>query len=103
MKIVKFFGDPHSSREGHALIEIEPGEIPDIDEMVTALDGVIAGNFGIRITLISCTKDVNEIKIKTAHDGNIVMEIGAECDFGFPPVREQKKVKRIYEVMVYRD
>ena len=49
MKIVKWLTDSMSAIHGKAIIELEPGEVADFDEMVKLVDGDV-GNFGVSIT-----------------------------------------------------
>lgn len=58
MKILKWEGNRHSAVNGIAHIEVEPGEIADIEEMLKMVDGDGTAHFGLSVKLIHEEDDI---------------------------------------------
>ena len=52
MKIKAWLNDPFSGILALAVIEVEPNEVPDPEQMIIMLDGDSVGHFGMKIELI---------------------------------------------------
>lgn len=103
MKIVKWLSPRNSNVNGHTLIEVEPGETAEIEEMLKLVDGDSVGHFGVKATLIATEKmpDIKPAKYRGKPMG--VGYFTAEGQFGFGRASVLKKQIRYYDVFVYRD
>ena len=103
MKIVKWLAPSGSSINGTALIEVEPDEVADIEQMLILIDGDSVGHFGLSVRLVA-TGTMPVIKLKK-HRGKT---IGAgyydpEAQFGYSNASIMKSQKRYYKCHVDRD
>lgn len=81
MKIHEWIGNPMSALGGEAIIEIEPGEVADIEKMIALVDSEDIPFFGARIDL-----------------ENVEGAVGA-----FPGAKTMRGKKRWYRVYVSKD
>lgn len=95
MKIAFWLNNPMSAVNGIAVIEVEPGEIADIEKMLVLVDGDSVGHFGVSANLVSINNHPEIIKTKYGKD---VRE-----QFGYPNASTMQKSKRYYKVFVHRD
>jgi len=103
MNIIKWLAPSLSAVTGKALIEVESGEVADIERMLVLIDGDSVGHFGLRAELVS-TKEPPEI-IPARYGGK---PIGAgyydvRPQFGYGTASYMKKYSRYYKVLVNRD
>lgn len=98
MKVVRWLNDPTSGKSVTGLVEVEPGEIADLEEMVKLVDGDV-GNFGFRMNIVATEPyNVNSIVRKDVRGWE-----STKSQFGFDKTSQIQKAKRLYEVTVYRD
>jgi hypothetical protein len=89
MKIIESIRRDGSSAS--AIVEVEAGEIADMDEMLRLLEGE-KGHFGFDVKLVS-TKERPEMR--TIADRKV-----AKLQFGFDGATEIKKHRRYYQIHV---
>jgi len=97
MKIYRWLHDPMSERVGLAIIQVEPGEVADIERMAAIIDGDGTGHFGISAKLLT-----EETPPKIEVWSKLGNKRGVES-FGHSPIRSYQTKDRYYEVHVSRD
>lgn len=96
MKIHKWLNNPNSAINGIAIVEVEAGEKPTIEDFLKIIDGDSVGHFGYSVSLIS-EETPPKIKYRKKYGWE------AESQFGFRNASEIEKIRRYYKVFVHRD
>lgn len=103
MRIVEWLAPSLSAVNGIALVEVDAGEIADIEQMLILVDGDSVGHFGLEAKLVS---QLEPPKIKPAMYGGKAIGMGhkdVDTQFGFSSASQLRKEKRYYKVFVHRD
>ncbi len=105
MKIYGWIGRTHSDRNAIALVEIEPDEVADVENMLRLLDGDTVGHFGVVVTLVA---DESYPKAKLdawLREEQKPRRMGSRlaAQFGFPNASVLRARRRYYKVFVHRD
>lgn len=91
MKIHRYDGPSNRASGVTAFVQVDPGEVADIEQMLILLDGDTVGHFGVSAHLFS----VGHEPKKTAKSW--------EGDFGFDNASTIRSKTRYYKVHVSRD
>jgi len=94
MRVHKWLANPQSAIIGYAVVEVEPGENSDVEDMLALVDGQI-GHFGISVKLIGTDKCP---EYQNGKNG-----LWTHGQFGYDQASTLKTKRRFYEVMVSRD
>jgi len=99
MKVVRWLSDRLSARIGHAVVRCEPGEVPDVLEMLKLVDGDCRGHFGISVSLVAA-KEGWEPDWQRHHNrpGYMANEQGV-----YPPSTALRELPLFFKVLVSRD
>lgn len=87
MKIHKWLNNPLSAVNGIAVVEVEAGEKPAIEDFLRIVDGDNVGHFGYSVTLMTEEEPPK----------------GDKGQFGFRSASQLEDIKRYYKVFVHRD
>lgn len=100
MKIKAWLNDPFSAILALAVVEVEPNEVPDPEQMIIMLDGDSVGHYGMKIELIGeegfdIDKYIKQSKAsKTGY---------ASGQFGFNNTSSLRSKRRWYRAHLSRD
>ena len=94
MKIHEWLNDSMSAINGIAVIELEPGETADAEQMLALVDSA-PGFFGYSIDLVS-TGEAPKVHYRKGWKD-------VDSQFGFPHMPTLQQRRRYYKVFVNRD
>lgn len=96
MKVEKWLSNSMSAIIGYAIVRLEPGEVADVEQMLSLIDGDSVGHFGVMARLQSVDEPP-----KCTRKSNRPWYIHGT--FGFDNASSLRQRVRFYEVMVNRD
>ena len=92
MKVLRYDGPSNRATGVFAIIQVDPGEPADIEQMLVLLDGDSVGHFGLTATLLT-----------VGHEPKPNAKSWCEGDFGFDNASTIRATVRYYKAHVSRD
>lgn len=100
MRIKAWLNDSFSGILALAVIEVEPNEVPDPEQMIIMLDGDSVGHYGMKVELIGHEGFDIDKYIKQSKASKIGYASG---QFGFPHTTALRSKRRWYRAHLSRD
>ena len=108
MRVAAWLHEPLSAVNALAVVELEPGEVADVEAMLALLDGTSVGHFGVSAELVGQEGRFDLAGyVRTRRAVSRRQRVSAEryvsSQFGYPPAHELRATRRYYVVHVHRD